>query len=144
LSTTEAEYTVAADAAREAIWLDDLLKETGLREKVSPTLNQDNQSAIFLEQNHSLSQRTKHIDIKAHFIREKFQQGRIAIKYCPTQEMMADILTKPINKNAFIKHRTRIMNMKGNSTKSDAPEEECQGASTSTAATPLSRPTRRS
>jgi hypothetical protein len=136
LSTTEAEYTAAADAAREAIWLDDLLKELGLKEEVSPTLTKDNKSAIFLEQNHSLTQRTMHIDIKAHFIREKVQEGRIAIKYCPTQEMMADILTKPINK--FTKHRTKLMNMESDSTKRDAPEEECQGTSTPAAAAPPS------
>jgi hypothetical protein len=130
LSTTEAEYTAAAEATREAIRLDDLLQELNLKENVSPTLNQDNKSAISLAQNHSLTQRTKHIDIKAHFIREKVQSGKISTKYCPTQEMVADILTKPLGKNIFEKHRHSIMNMSSTYDKGVPAEEECQGEST--------------
>jgi hypothetical protein len=64
LSTTEAEYTAAADAAKEAIFLRDLLRELRLDGAQAPILHQDNKSAIFLERNHSLKPRTKHIDVK--------------------------------------------------------------------------------
>ena len=122
-STTEAEYTAACDAAREAIWLHDLLIELHLKANKSPTLNQDNQRAIFLEKNHSLKQRTKHIEIKLHFIKELVQQGRLSVKYCPTSEMTADILTKPLSAATFEKHRRAITNHP----RRDAPvEEECQ------------------
>jgi hypothetical protein len=111
LSTTEAEYTAAADAAKEAIWLKDLLTELKLGKKQSPVIHQDNKGAIFLEKTHSLKQRTKHIDIKVHYIREKVQDGDITIRYCKTEEMMADIFTKPLNKQGYTKHRDKILNV---------------------------------
>ena len=111
LSTTEAEYIAASEASKEAIWLRDLLQELKLAENKLTLLNQDNQSAIFLEKNHSVKQRTKHIDIKYHFIRELVQQGKLTIRYCPTQEMTADIFTKPLSKQPFTKHRNQLMNI---------------------------------
>ena len=133
LSTTEAEYVAACDAAKEAMWLQQLLAELQVIDNSNvPTLNQDNQSAIFIEKNHSVKQRTKHIEIKYHFIRMFIQEGKLAVKYCPTNEMTADILTKPLSRKAFWKHRHSLTNM----TAMDSAwfEEECQheDANTST------------
>lgn len=133
LSTTEAEYIAACEASKEAIWLRDLLQELKLAENKVTLLNQDNQSAIFLEKNHSVKQRSKHIDIKYHFIRDLVQQGSITIRYCPTHEMTADMLTKPLSKLSFTKHRDTLMNIvKNNSDDQNLPdshrvrsEEEC-------------------
>jgi hypothetical protein len=109
LSSTEAEYMAAADTAKEAIWLRDLLQELRLGRNQPPVIHQDNQGAIFLENNASLKRNTKHIDVKAHFIRERVKAGDIVIHYCPTDDMIADIFTKPLNKTKFAKHRESVL-----------------------------------
>ena len=63
----------------------------------------DNQGAIALGKNPVHHSRTKHIDIKYHFIREKVLNEEINLKYCPTQEMIADTLTKTLAKPSFEK-----------------------------------------
>ena len=110
LSTTEAEYLAASDAVKEAIWLQDLSVELGILQEKYAHLHQDNQEAIFLENNVSNKPPTKHIDIRYHFVREQVQQGRIKISYCETSNMMADILTKPLPERAIKRHRSTITN----------------------------------
>ncbi|CAD7077956.1 unnamed protein product [Hermetia illucens] len=70
LSTTDAEYVAAAAAAKEAIWLRKLLNDLGCLPKTSTVLRVDNQSAIRLIKNAEFHKRTKHIDIKHHYVRE--------------------------------------------------------------------------
>ena len=123
LSTTEAEYVAACDATREAMWMQNLLTELQVTNNKSATLHQDNQSAIFIENNDSVKQRTKHIDIKYHFIREQVQNNKLEIQYCPTAEMTADILAKPLNKTKFTKHRMALLNM---TNEGAHMKEECQ------------------
>ena len=65
----------------------------------------DKQGAIELAKNPIAHSRTKHIDIRFHFIREVQENGLIQIKYCPTEEMLADLLTKPLPINSFEKLR---------------------------------------
>ena len=104
LSTTEAEYIALNLAAQDAIWLLKLLMEL----KVPPqpiTLMEDNQGTIALTKNpvtHSLT-RMKHIDIRFHFVHEALEKDVIKIKYCPIEEMVADLLTKPLPKGLFEK-----------------------------------------
>ena len=62
---------------------------------------EDNQGAIALANNPIGHSRTKHIDIRFHFIRESHEKGLINLKYCPTKEMLADLLTKPLPKPLF-------------------------------------------
>jgi hypothetical protein len=88
-----------SDAAKEAIWLQDLLQELKLTDTAHSLIHQDNQGAIFIEKNASNKQRIKHIDIRHHFIREQVERGRIIIQYCPTEMMLADILTKPLGEH---------------------------------------------
>ena len=59
-------------------------------------INVDNQSCIALAKNPEFHARSKHIDIQYHFIREKVEEGMVHLEYCPTQKMVADILTKAI------------------------------------------------
>ena len=63
----------------------------------------DNQGAIALAKNPVHHNRTKHIDIRYHFIREKVLRNEIILKYCATKDMIADILTKPLPKPSFQK-----------------------------------------
>jgi len=66
-----------------------------------PILNLDNQGALALAKNLVHHSRTKHIEIRYHFIREKVLKNEIELRYCATQNMIADILTKPLAKPSF-------------------------------------------
>ena len=75
---------------------------------MSPTLiYKDNQSAIAMTKNLQFHGRAKHIDIKHHFICQQFAQGTIVSGYCPTGDMVADILTKGLGHEAFCKLRDK-------------------------------------
>jgi hypothetical protein len=96
LSTTEAEYVAATHAAKEGIWLRRFISEV-FRPLVHPTtLYCDNQSAIALSKDGQYHARTKHIDIRYHFIRYVVEDGTMKLIYCPTNDMTADTLTKPL------------------------------------------------
>ena len=95
LSTAEAEYVAATHAAKEAIWLQSFTNEVFCFPDNAITLRCDNQSAIALTKDNAHHTRTKHIDIRYHFIRYTVQDGKIKLIYCPTNENTADILTKP-------------------------------------------------
>jgi hypothetical protein len=97
MSSTEAEYIACSEAAKEALWLQRLLGEiqrTPIRK--AQTLFADNQGAIKLSKNPQQHKRTKHIDIKYHFIRDCCQKGLVELVYLPTGQMVADILTKSL------------------------------------------------
>jgi len=103
LSTTEAEYVAMTHAAKEALWMKTLISQVfGIDEK-GMTLHSDNQSAIALTKDHQYHARTKHIDIRFHFIRWIVDDGRIKLTYCPTNDMLADVLTKALP-SAKVKH----------------------------------------
>ena len=101
LSTTEAKYVAASQATKEALWLQKLLLD--IKEEVTkPTvLNIDNQSSIKLIRNPEFHNRTKHIDVQYHFVREKFEAGDIVPVYVNTKEQQADIFTKALPRNRF-------------------------------------------
>ena len=94
LSTTEAEYMALAQATKEAIWIQRFLDEVGVKLPTRMTIYSDNQSAISLAKNSTFHARTKHIDIRHHFLREKIENGEIEICFCGTESMTADVLTK--------------------------------------------------
>ena len=97
LSTTEAEFVAASEAAREVIWLAQLFDDLTVLKKV-PTLHIDNQSAIKLIKNPEFHYKTKHIDIRYCFTREKFREGKLEIDYVCTDVQIADIFTKALLK----------------------------------------------
>jgi len=96
LSTTESEYVAATHAAKEALWLRSLIQQLFNSKLNATTLFCDNQSAIKLSKDHQYHARTKHIDIRYHFIRWIIEQGSIKLIYCPTEDMLADALTKAL------------------------------------------------
>ncbi|KMQ82579.1 retrovirus-related pol polyprotein from transposon tnt 1-94 [Lasius niger] len=96
LSTTEAKYMALASATQETVWLRGLAKEIGLNTNKPTTIYCDNRSAIDLSQNANYSARTKHIDTKHHFIKDKIKEGQIKLIHIPTAEMPADMLTKAL------------------------------------------------
>jgi len=72
--------------------------DVGLVQVGTTTIMCDNQGCIALARNPTHHSRTKHIDIQHHFIREKLESGEIGLKYCPTQNMVANVLTKALAK----------------------------------------------
>ena len=101
LSTAEAEYMALSATAQELVWFRRLLKVLQI-EHVDPTIIwEDNQSAIKISEDPVQHSRTKHIDTRYHFVRELVKDGLIAIEYCPTDVMVADILTKALPGPAF-------------------------------------------
>lgn len=103
LSTVEAEYVVLSFTSQEAIWLRELEKEIGhAHECKTIYIKCDSTGAIALAKNHITSQRTKHIDVRHHFVREKLEEKVIELSYLSTSEMLMDIFTKAL---AHIKHK---------------------------------------
>ena len=96
VSTTESEYIAATYAAKEALWLRSLLTQLFDIAPHATTLFSDNQSAIALTKDHQYHARTKHIDIRFHFIRWIVENGSLRLIYCPTNDMVADSLTKAL------------------------------------------------
>ena len=96
LSTTESEYVAATYAAKEALWLCSLLSQLFNITLEPTTLFSDNQPAIALTKDHQYHARTKHIDIRFHFIHWIIENGSLRLVYCPTNEMVADTLTKAL------------------------------------------------
>ena len=96
LSTTESEYVAATHGLKEALWLCSLLTEVFAPTKDATTMFCDNQSAIALTHDHQYHARTKHIDVRYHFIRWVVERGEVRLVYCPTEDMVADVLTKAL------------------------------------------------
>lgn len=108
LSTAEAEYVALANTAQESVWLRHLLSDLNVSTRKPLTIFEDNQSAICLANNPRDHSRMKHIDIKFHFVRELINNNEINVLYCSTNDMLADIMTKPLPAEKFIKLRTLI------------------------------------
>lgn len=105
LSSVEAEYMALSCAARQIIWLRQLLKEL-FSEQFGPTfIGEDNQGAIHLVNNPSSSRRTRHINVRYHFTRDAVINGQVDVRYVPTDKQPADILTKYLSTPNFLKAR---------------------------------------
>ena len=101
LSSSEAEYVAASEAAREVSFLRMLLAELGIAQPNATVLFMDNQTSIKFVEEEGCTPRRKHINVKHHFIREKFMAGIIKPVWIPTAENVADILTKPLPRSSF-------------------------------------------
>ena len=89
LSAAEAEYMALASAAQEAIWLRQLTTDLKCGPAGPLLIFEDNQAAICMAKNPQFHGRAKHVDIKYHFIREKVSSGVVELKYCCTEDMIA-------------------------------------------------------
>lgn len=100
-STTEAEYVAVYMNCTQAIWMRHILE--GFNMKISEPINIlcDNTSAINISKNPVLHARTKHIELKNHFLREKVQSKDVILEHVSSKEQLADIFTKSLPKTTF-------------------------------------------
>ena len=96
LSTAEAEYMALTDAAKEAIWLKLLLKELGYPQG-NVKIYEDNQATIKIAKNPQDHKRTKHIQIKYHYIRDQIRDGEFHLEYVQTADQLGDMFTKGLH-----------------------------------------------
>lgn len=85
-----------SEAVKEVNWLRNILHDFDVSTDDSIVIHSDNQSTIRMVENSNFSSRTKHIDVRLHYVRECAAQGQIILKYCSTEENIADLLTKPL------------------------------------------------
>ncbi|KAL2887234.1 Retrovirus-related Pol polyprotein from transposon TNT 1-94 [Ceratocystis lukuohia] len=122
-STTEAEYVGFTPCAKEGIWIHRMiqwclerLQFDGKRSKTAQTIKLrantliygDNQAALKIANNLGASDKTKHIDIQHHAVKDWIQQGKVKLEYVATEDMLADGLTKPLNNVKFNKFRSQM------------------------------------
>lgn len=108
-STCEAELYAEAAAIQEVLWLRGLLKELGLHVQTGSRVFGDNQSTIAISHNGIKGERTKHVDVKYHFITETVESGAVQLKWIPTTEQQADIFTKALATPVFEHFRKLLM-----------------------------------
>lgn len=109
LSSCEAEYQGLAAAVQEALFLRGLLTEMGYEQTDATIIGEDNQSCIKMATNPVLHKRSKHIDTKYQFIRERVEGNSVQLKYTPTDSMAADILTKSLPQMKVEQHRKKLL-----------------------------------
>ena len=109
-SSTEAELVGASDGAGQILWTTYFLKEQGY-DVQETTLYQDNQSAELLEKNGCMSstQLSRHINIRYFFLKDRIDKGELNVEHCPTERMVADFFSKPLQGSKFIEFRNIIM-----------------------------------
>ena len=108
LSSCEAEFMAATEAAKQAIWLQELLEEVNEQAYQKTTVYIDNKSAIALTKNPVFHGRSKHIHKRYHFIRECVEKEQIEVLHVPGSEQKADILTKALGRIKFKEMRDLI------------------------------------
>ncbi|KAK6160530.1 hypothetical protein DH2020_003911 [Rehmannia glutinosa] len=111
-STAEAKYIVAGSCCAHVLWMRQQLKDYEIEEKEIPIMC-DNTNAIAITQNPVLHSRTKHIDVRFHFIRDHVENKDITLEYISTHKQLADIFTKPLRESRFeeLKHELGLIEL---------------------------------
>jgi hypothetical protein len=107
ISSTEAEYVAAASCCAQVLWMRQTLRDFGLKYSKVPLLC-DNESAIKITYNLVLHGKTKHIEIRNHFIRDHIARGDIELSFIGTKDQLVDIFTKPLDEKRFIELRHEL------------------------------------
>jgi hypothetical protein len=101
LSSMEAEYIAAGETVKDLAWIQQLMNELGLEQEDPTTLYTDSQSAIDLTDKSNTGGRSRHIDLRYHYIRQQVQNGKIQMEHMGTTDLPADGLTKGLEKVKF-------------------------------------------
>ncbi|KAL4272215.1 hypothetical protein GQ457_13G013050 [Hibiscus cannabinus] len=115
LSTCEVEYVAAFWCVCHAIWLRNLLSKMMLKQADATVIHVDNKSTIELAKNPVNHERSKHIDVRFHFIRDHVKGGNVELVHVASQDQVADIFTKPLPKVLLEKCKKMIEMMDGRS-----------------------------
>ena len=109
LSLTEAEYIALGSIAQEVLFQRQILNELlgGKYDKMS-IIHEDNLGAIYLTKNPQINQRTKHINVRHHFIRNLVEKRVVKIQIIKSEDIIADILTKNVKEETFNKQRIMV------------------------------------
>lgn len=109
LSSTEAEYFAISEAAKEVLFVRQVLESVGVQIEYPIKIRVDNVGAMFLCNNFSTGQRTKHIDICAHFVRGYIEEEILKVVFVGTEDNDADIFTKNVVQELYEKHSKKFM-----------------------------------
>ena len=107
LSSTEAEYYAVSEVCAEIMFIRNLLEFLDVKIEYPITVRCDNIGAIFLSYNAKCSNKTKHIDVRAHYVRQYVEEGIVKIVFIRSEENEADTFTKNVNGSIFEKHATK-------------------------------------
>ena len=109
-SSTESEVVGVYGVLPQILWTKKFLEEQGVRIKET-VLYKDNMSSMLLERNgrHSSTKRTKHMDIQYFYVGDHIQNKTLSLHHCPTEEMLADYFTKPLQGSLFVRLQNHIM-----------------------------------
>jgi len=107
MSTAEAEYVTAASCCAQLLWIRQQLKDFSVNMGCIPVFY-GNTSAINIVKNPSQHKRTKHIDIRHHFLRDNVEKGLISRNFCATDKQIADIFTKAMTREQFERNRLEL------------------------------------
>ena len=109
LSSTEAEYFAISEVAKEILFIKQVLESIGVPLEYPIEIKVDNIGAMFLANNHSTSQRTKHIDIRTHFVRNYIEDDILKLVFVRTEDNDADMFTKNLQDLLFKKHSVKLV-----------------------------------
>ena len=105
----EAKYIAFSELCTEILFIKSILEFLKIEIKLPIIVRCDKIGATYLENNAKLSQRTKHIDVKHHFVREYIEKGLIKIVFVRSEENEADIWTKNVKQDTYMKHTSKFM-----------------------------------
>jgi transposase InsO family protein len=109
LSSTEAEHFAVSEVAKEILFIKQLLETIGIEVELPIIVRVDNVGAIFLGNNFSVGQRTKHIDIRTHFVRKYIEDDILKLVFIRSEDNDADIFTKNTTEDLYVKHSNKMV-----------------------------------
>jgi hypothetical protein len=107
--STESEYVALYEAGTEAVFLSNLLLELGFEDGRPVKINEDNTSVIHMVHGRGSFHKSKHINIKYHYTKQLIKEGVIKVKYCPTNDNLADLFTKPLDQLKTLDLASRVL-----------------------------------
>ena len=107
--STESEYVALYEAGTEAVFLSNLLLELGFEDGRPVKINEDNTLVIHMVHGRGSFHKSKHINIKYHYTKQLIKDGVIKVKYCPTNDNLADLFTKPLDQLKTLDLASRVL-----------------------------------